>query len=74
MKQAERFPALGVVFQFQRVAKLHQHIKNELLLLIRHFTHRLLNSIKQGGEVITDSLDEFWIVPLLCRVALVGFP
>ena len=48
VKQAESFPPLGSVFQFQRVAKLHQHIKNEFLLLIGHSTHCLFYGIKQG--------------------------
>ncbi|SCI78242.1 Uncharacterised protein [uncultured Clostridium sp.] len=67
MKQAKGFPALGTVFQFQRVAKLHQHIKNQFLFLIGQSTHRLLYGIKQGGEVIADCLDKFWIIPLSWR-------
>ena len=48
VKQAESFPPLGAVFQFQRVAKLHQHIKNEFLLLIGDSTRCLFYGLKQG--------------------------
>ena len=47
MKQAKGFPALGAVFQIQRVAKLHQHIKNELLLLIGYLMREIREDIEK---------------------------